>query len=403
MSNVIQIKRGNGVPNKKLEPYELGFNRDNHCLYIGTGSGKNEDCIPIRTEGCPLGLFGGAAVRNMTAVNKNGEGQNVVGPIRKTQNELVVDAETLRWWDGCHTDRESNLKYCYLGQFGGAATKNVSGRSTENGQVVVTYISDATDDALINGLTIRHWDGRYTNGTTNSSYLAYCNQGAFGNAATRNTISGTPSAVGPIVDDDNGNLLRGIDLRWWNGCYESGKSNLAYCNQGAFGTAATKNVDATIKSGSTNLITSGGVYSSVYHSGNFHLPYTSIFYGRTLNASNPSIIATFEAGTTVNSGETPTTTRKFSDANFYLFYAAFDKANNGGATGNYYDFLLVPRTQIPNGTTTSDARSFVLSSGKDSKFFSIYYNNNTKQLVIENQGYDGGGSNNDTFGMYCIN
>jgi hypothetical protein len=269
--------------------------------------------------------------------------------------------------------------------------------------VVVTYISEATDDALINGLTIRHWDGRYTSGATNSSYLAYCNQGAFGNAATRNTISGTPSVVGPIASIDNDNLLRAIDLRWWDGCYEPGKSNLTYCNKGAFGTAATRNVDTTIANGSTNLITSGGVYSSVYHAGNFHLPYTSIFYGRTLNTSNPSITVTFEAGTTVNSGETPTTTRKFSDANFYLFYAAFDKASSGGVEGNYYDFLLVPRTQIPNATTTSDARSFVLSSGKDSKYFSIYYNNNTKQLVIENQGYDGGGSNNGTFGMYCIN
>ena len=53
-------------------------------------------------------------------------------------------------------------------------------------------------------------------------------------------------------------------ISYWNGAVnDQGGSNLKYCNKGAFGTAAAKNVDTTVKSGSTNLITSGGVYSKL--------------------------------------------------------------------------------------------------------------------------------------------
>lgn len=51
MSNVIQIKHGNGVPNQKLQPYELGYSDTEEKLYIG--GPKNEDqlgvAIPITT------------------------------------------------------------------------------------------------------------------------------------------------------------------------------------------------------------------------------------------------------------------------------------------------------------------------------------------------------------------
>lgn len=53
-------------------------------------------------------------------------------------------------------------------------------------------------------------------------------------------------------------------ISYWNGAInDQGNSNLKYCNKGAFGTAAAKGVDTTVKSGSANLITSGGVYSKL--------------------------------------------------------------------------------------------------------------------------------------------
>ncbi len=53
-------------------------------------------------------------------------------------------------------------------------------------------------------------------------------------------------------------------ISYWNGAInDQGNSNLKYCNKGAFGTAATKGVDTTVKSGSANLITSGGVSTAL--------------------------------------------------------------------------------------------------------------------------------------------
>lgn len=53
-------------------------------------------------------------------------------------------------------------------------------------------------------------------------------------------------------------------ISYWNGAVnDQGGSNLKYCNKGAFGTAAIKGVDTAVKSGSTNLITSGGVSTAL--------------------------------------------------------------------------------------------------------------------------------------------
>lgn len=53
-------------------------------------------------------------------------------------------------------------------------------------------------------------------------------------------------------------------ISYWNGAVnDQGGSNLKYCNKGAFGTAATKGVDTTVKSESANLVTSGGVSTAL--------------------------------------------------------------------------------------------------------------------------------------------
>ena len=53
-------------------------------------------------------------------------------------------------------------------------------------------------------------------------------------------------------------------ISYWNGAVnDQGGSNLKYCNKGAFGTAAVKGVDTAVKSGSTNLVTSGGVSTAL--------------------------------------------------------------------------------------------------------------------------------------------
>lgn len=78
-------------------------------------------------------------------------------------------------------------------------------------------------------------------------------------AITNNT------AVGDLGYTTNNatTLLTLGTLAYWNGRYNSTKSNLAYCNQGAFGTASTYAATTSITSGGTGLITSGAVYTGL--------------------------------------------------------------------------------------------------------------------------------------------
>lgn len=53
-------------------------------------------------------------------------------------------------------------------------------------------------------------------------------------------------------------------IAYWNGAYNaSSGSNLTYCVKGAFGDAAIKAVTTSVTSGSTSLVTSGGVYTAL--------------------------------------------------------------------------------------------------------------------------------------------
>lgn len=101
-----------------------------------------------------------------------------------------------------------------------------------------------------------------TGATTLTSGQALIGNGT--NAVTTRAIN-TLSAVGNIgYGSSNANNLATLStLAFWNGQYTSSKSNLAYCNKGAFGDAAIKGVDTTPTDGSGNLITSNAVYDGL--------------------------------------------------------------------------------------------------------------------------------------------
>lgn len=73
------------------------------------------------------------------------------------------------------------------------------------------------------------------------------------------------------------NLITANTLAYWNGQYASGSSNLAYCIKGAFGDAVTKGVDTTPTSESTNLITSGAVYTGLAGKSNTNHNHNNVY------------------------------------------------------------------------------------------------------------------------------
>lgn len=77
MSNIFQIKRGHGTPNKMLAPYELGINIDDSQLYFG---GPINDKEYGQAQGIKVAKAEGA----IKIIDANGNGQNVgsaTGPI----------------------------------------------------------------------------------------------------------------------------------------------------------------------------------------------------------------------------------------------------------------------------------------------------------------------------------
>ena len=137
----------------------------------------------------------------------------------------------------------------------------------------VTITPDATNDKI----TIAATDTKYTldnitgtlavaKGGTGATTLA-SGQALIGNGTdvvTTRAIN-TLSAVGNIgYGSSNANDLATIStLAFWNGQYYKDRSNLAYCNKGAFGDAAIKGVDTIPTDGSGNLITSDAVYDEL--------------------------------------------------------------------------------------------------------------------------------------------
>ena len=79
---------------------------------------------------------------------------------------------------------------------------------------------------------------------TSGSYNDLSNKPTIGNAASKNVR--TKTGVGDSGWKDSATDQRYVPdmafMAYWNGAYSSTASNLAYCNKGAFGTAATKNI-----------------------------------------------------------------------------------------------------------------------------------------------------------------
>lgn len=73
----------------------------------------------------------------------------------------------------------------------------------------------------------------------------------------------TKGALGYVANTAQNLIPTIATIAFWDGAHSGTNSNLAYCNKGAFGAAAVKNVDTTPTASSANLITSGGVKTAL--------------------------------------------------------------------------------------------------------------------------------------------
>lgn len=148
----------------------------------------------------------------------------------------------------------------------GSWRKVIDSANIANGTTVGNINSFSTDWSLIPNLNVlAYWDGSHSVSKDDSSVhyssLKYCIKGAFGNVITRDVVSNvyTPSPLSSFTsvwaNVPNVNLLA-----YWNGRWDANNSNLAYCNKGAFGTGATKNISTGTGAPPTTGVANGDIY-----------------------------------------------------------------------------------------------------------------------------------------------
>lgn len=195
-------------------------------------------------------------------------------------------------------------------------------------------------------------------------------------ACSGRTVPGikTASAATTLGWGTNNTYVPDISLlSYWNGAYTGTSSNLQYCNKGAFGAAATKSVADSVTSGSTALVTSGGVYNYVT---------TTNFPG--LNKTGTVTSITPGTGLTNGTEETAITTsgtlnlktastseiggvKIAKDNSSYTVTTATSAISNNITSGKYYGveldkndkaFVYVPWTDTKVTNTLSTATKF---------------------------------------------
>lgn len=145
-------------------------------------------------------------------------------------------------------------------------------------------------------------------------------------------------------------------IAYWNGAYSSsGDSNLAYCNKGAFGTAATKNTDYFATAGHThNYVKDAGNNSSnttfAYSKAGMNYgdyAWLAGWNGYELRAVSKSQFATAghthnyagssSAGGSANSAVKLATARSVSNTEDFVMSFSYDGSANSNASLRYYN------------------------------------------------------------------
>jgi len=142
------------------------------------------------------------------------------------------------------------------GATGATGPQGPQGPAGSNANVTGGASTIATSNLTTSRALISNSSGKVAVSAVTSTELGYLS----GVTGVKNGTASTSTTYGT----GDKHLVNSAFLSYWNGAYSTnGASNLAYCNKGAFGDAATKSVTTSATSGSTALITSGAVYSGL--------------------------------------------------------------------------------------------------------------------------------------------
>ena len=191
-------------------------------------SGSNVFVTGISTSGTAITYTKSYTKKSLSAVGTSGWTNASI------DGNIIPDMSFIAYWNGAYSGTSSNLAYCNKGAFGSFAIKNslafseltskpttISGYGITDGLRSVTHPSGS--NVFVTGISTSGTAITYTKSYTKKSLSAV----------------GTSGWTNASID---GNIIPDMSfIAYWNGAYSGTSSNLAYCNKGAFGSFAIKN------------------------------------------------------------------------------------------------------------------------------------------------------------------
>ena len=205
-----------------------GFGITDGLRSVTQPSGSNVFVTGISTSGTAITYTKSYTKKSLSAVGTSGWTNASI------DGNIIPDMSFIAYWNGAYSGTSSNLAYCNKGAFGSFAIKNslafseltnkpttLSGFGITDGLRSVTQPSGS--NVFVTGISTSGTAITYTKSYTKKSLSAV----------------GTSGWTNASID---GNIIPDMSfIAYWNGAYSGTSSNLAYCNKGAFGSFAIKN------------------------------------------------------------------------------------------------------------------------------------------------------------------
>ena len=205
-----------------------GFGITDGLRSVTQPSGSNVFVTGISTSGTAITYTKSYTKKSLSVVGTSGWTNASI------DGNIIPDMSFIAHWNGAYSGTSSNLAYCNKGAFGSFAIKNslafseltskpttISGYGITDGLRSVTQPSGS--NVFVTGISTSGTAITYTKSYTKKSL----------------SVVGTSGWTNASID---GNIIPDMSfIAHWNGAYSGTSSNLAYCNKGAFGSFAIKN------------------------------------------------------------------------------------------------------------------------------------------------------------------
>lgn len=322
--------------------------------------------------------------RTINGTSFNGSANITTANWGTARNIYITDADGTNTGDGVSVNGAGNATLKLPSTIKATLSGNASTATTlANARTIQTNLG-STSSASFNG------GANITPGVTGTLPVANGGTGAttltsgaalIGNGTGAISTRSITNMTTKSYIDYNTNLMTTNTLAYWNGAYASNNaSNLTYCNKGAFGDAAVKGVDTTATSGSTNLITSGAMYTALSgkaasnhtHS---YLPLSGGTLTGRLSADGkitlPSSAGSWINGMTLSNASIQVSTQQ-TTSSYHPYFAVKTNGNhvvNIGGIGDRFGFYGFKSGRTENATDWSF--TFDVSSGSISSTHTI--------------------------------